>query len=173
MGSGGLFSSPSQGNGGSERVGTYCCIPHWISQLPLQLCPSRSPDHFPFNTSCCFSHQRSVEDLGVWRVHTYRKLVPDQQAQDLAKQWQEERRGTTWSRAWEYIHHFCLRVLWINSWSLPHLGNWKQLAHHFCFDAFKTLDSLSVAWVSCVTSYSLLSIAPQHLRALWTIVSFL
>lgn len=65
MGFGGLFPSPFQENGGSERVGAYCRIADWTSQLPLQLCPSPSPDHFPFNTSCYFPHQHSVEDPGV------------------------------------------------------------------------------------------------------------
>lgn len=79
----------------------------------------------------------------------------------------------TWSRAQEYPHVFCLYILWINSWRLSHLGNWKQLAHHFCSNTLKTLYGLSVTWVWCVTSYSLLSMAPPHLRALWTTLSFL
>lgn len=164
MGWGGLFSSPFQ-KGGSERVGAYCCTLTGHQSG----CASAIPRPFPLSHKLLFLSPALCGGLwGVrWRVCTYWKAVPAQHAQDLAEQRQEERRGT------RYTHVFFLYILWINSWSLSHLGNWKQLAHHFCSSALKALYCLSAALVWCVTSYSLLSLAPHQLRALWTPLSFL
>lgn len=161
---GGFFSSPFQ-KGGSERVGAYCCTLAGHQSG----CASAIPRSFPLSHKLLFlSPALCGGSWGVrWRVCTYWKAGPAQHAQDLAEQRQEERRGT------RYTHVFFLYVLWINSWSLSHLGNWKQLAYHFCSSALKTLYCLSAALVWCVTSYSRLSLAPHHLRALWTPLSFL
>lgn len=164
MGWGGFFSSPFQ-KGGSERVGAYCCTLTGHQSG----CASAIPRPFPLSHKLLFlSPALWGGSWGVrWRVCTYWKAVPAQHAQDLAEQRQEERKGT------RYTHVFFLYILWIHSWSLSHLGNWKQLAYHFCSSALKTLYCHSAALVWCVTSYSLLSLAPHHLRALWTPLSFL
>ena len=75
----GAFFPSFQANGGSAIVCAYRCVPHWTSQLPLRLCPSHSPDRFPFNRSCYFSPQLSVEDPGVWGggyTHTEKQPQP-------------------------------------------------------------------------------------------------